>query len=201
RGFGHLASFQEQYKLAAVVRIDQPNASLERVLPFASEPKRSELIALHDGHGTVPGLYQWALYVRREELDYRYMDVRDFRSNLPGFTPNPNYIVFAPKGHVPAHIMYGPFVKFSAGEHLGYITIKTGPADDVDPRQRLCGFDVFNGQRTITEMPILVGEARDATVDFPFAFEVTPEESTKPYEFRLYCWGLADVTVESVSVR
>jgi hypothetical protein len=201
RGFGHLASFQEQYKLAALVRIDQPNASPERVLPFANVPKRSELIALHDGHGSVPGLYQWALYVRREELDYRNMDVRDFRSNLPGFTPNPNYIVSAPKGHVPAHIMYGPFVKFSEGEHLGYVTIKTGRADDVDPRQRLCGFDVFNGQRTITEMPILVGEARDATVDFPFAFEVTAEESTKPYEFRLYCWGLADVTVESVSVR
>jgi hypothetical protein len=201
RGFGHLASFQDQYKLAALVRIDQPFATTERVLPFANEPKRSEVIALHNGTGVVPGMYHWGLYVRREEIDYRYMDLRNFRSNLPGFQPSPNHIVFAPKGHVPSHIMYGPFVKFSEGEHLGYVTLKTGPADDVDPRQRLCGFDVFNGQRTIVEMPILVGEARDATAEFAFAFDVTAEESHKPYEFRLYCWGLADVTVESVAVR
>jgi hypothetical protein len=201
RGLSRVPGFDELYRLAAVVRTDMPNVTSERILSFAHEPPQSELMALHGGTGKVPGHYNWGLYVRRMELDYRAMRTADFRSSLPGWEPSVDHIVHAPRGHVPAHIMYGPFVKFSEGQHLGYVRIKTGQAEGVDPRQRLCGFDVFNGQRTISEMGIFAGEARGATADFSFSFEIAPEEVGKAYEFRLYCWGLADVTVESVHVR
>jgi hypothetical protein len=201
RGLSRVPGFNELYRIGAVVRIDVATISPERILSFAKEPSRAEVIALSKGNGKVPGYYVWGLFVRRLDRDYRMLPSADFRSNLPGWQPSPDYVVRAPRGHDPAHIMYGPFVKFNKGRHLGYLQLKTGPAPDLDPRQRLCGFDVFNGEHSVVEIGISVGEARGTTAEYPFAFEVSEEESKNRYEFRLYCYGLADVTVESVNVR
>jgi hypothetical protein len=201
RGLSRVPGFDALYRIGAAVRIDVATVSAERILSFAREPSRAEIVALTKGNGKVPGYYSWGLFVRREDRDYRKLPSADFRSNLPNWQPNEAYIVHAPRGHEPAHIMYGPFVRFSQGQHLGFLRVKTGQAADLDARQRLCGFDVFNGERSVAEIGISVGEARGTTAEFPFSFNVNEAESAKPYEFRLFCHGLADVTVESVHIR
>jgi hypothetical protein len=201
RGLSGVPGFDALYRIAAVVRIDVASVSSERILPFANEPSRAELIALAKGTGKVPGMYAWGLYARRQDRDYRRLPTSQFKSNLRGWQPNSEFIVQAPRGHDPAHIMYGPFIEFSQGNHMGYLRLRSGSTSDVDPRQRLCAFDVFNGQRSIAELSISVGEAQGSTANFPFSFDISAEDTKKPIEFRLYCYGLSDVTVESVHVR
>lgn len=200
RGFRHEPSFDEHYRLAALVRTDSTEVSQERVLPFKIDPPYRERAALVRGVGKVAGRYPWALYQRRHSGDYRRLDANRFYSNLPGWQRHPEHVVHAPRGHTPSHVLYGPFVALDPGPHDGFLRLRAGTAPGLDPRQRLCGFDVFDGSRTIVDLPVTVGEVLGLTVDFPFSFQA-PEGSRARYEFRLYCWGLADVTVLGAYVR
>jgi hypothetical protein len=202
RSLGHEPGFNEQYRLAALVRTDSSELSTDRVLPITDpEPPRSELVALREGKGHVRGRYDWALYERRKPGAYAPLPVTGFRSNLPGWKRSDRLIVAAPKGHVPAHIMWGPFIQLPRGSYGGYVKMELGRVEGLASWQRLCGFEVYDGKRSLTQAQLLVGlPAAPGARKIDFTFEVRPEDESRKIEFRMYCWGLADVTVESVLI-
>lgn len=200
RGFGRMPGFDRQYRLAALVRTDSSEVTRERVRTFDDEgPSRAELVKLRAGTAPIPGRFNWALYERRPPGSFAPLPTAGFRSNLPGWRPSNDYIVAAKKGHAPAHIMWGPFVRLPAGPVKGYVELRLENLAGVPAGQRLCGFDVFDGKKSLTQTS-LVSEASpaDAVRKLPFSFVVSPEQVDSKLEFRMYCWGGADVTVESV---
>jgi len=199
RGFRRLPAFHDRYKLVALTRVDTSRVTEENVLSFGSEPSYPEIVALSEGRGRVPGLYRWALYQRREDGSVRTFRNDEFRSNLPDFRPSTDYVVFARAGHVPAHIMWGPFASLTPGKYVGKIHMNVGKTE-ADPRQRLCSLDVFDGKASLSETPMSVGALAGQTSDVSFKFDVDSAGADKKYEFRMYCWGLADVKVISVSL-
>lgn len=132
-------------------------------------------------------------------VTYRPLPVAGFRSNLADWRPSDEYIVSASKGHPPAHIMWGPSVQLPSGPVKGYVKLRLGELAGVGAQERLCGFDVFDGKSSLTEVSVMAGLPEGASArNVPFAFELTPEQAGSKIEFRLYCWGKTDVTVESV---
>jgi hypothetical protein len=132
-------------------------------------------------------------------VTYTPVPAEGFRSNLPGWQPSADFIVTAKKGHAPSHIMWGPSIRLPAGAVKGYVKLRVGELDGVEPQQQLCGFDVFDGKQSLTEAPVVAGGPElGAARNVPFAFALTPDQANANIEFRLYCWGRADVTVDSV---
>jgi hypothetical protein len=132
-------------------------------------------------------------------VTYKPVPMAGFRSNLPDWRPSEEYIVSAAKGHPPAHIMWGPSIRLPAGAVKGYVKLRLGELAGIGAGERLCGFDVFDGKRSLTEGSLMAGAPEDGVArSLPFAFDLTPEQAESNIEFRLYCWGKTDVTVESV---
>jgi hypothetical protein len=201
RGFGRDQEFNRQYHLAALVRTDSSEVTTERVLTVGDpEPPRTELIKLREGKGHVPGRYDWALYERRTPGVYAPVSTTGFRSNLPGWERSDQYIVSAKRGHAPIHIMWGPFIQLQPGRYDGYVKMNIGELDGLDPRQRLCGFDVYDGKRSRAEQSLVTGLSAPGARNLYFAFDVEPTDPNAKFEFRMYCSGLADITIDSVFI-
>jgi hypothetical protein len=156
-------------------------------------------VKLRAGTAQIPGRYNWALYERRQPGSYSPVPTTGFRSNLPDWRPTNEYIVAAKQGHAPAHIMWGPFIRLPAGPVKGYVKVRLGSLAGIATGQRLCGFDVFDGKQSLARASLVSETSAAGSVrNLPFAFVLHPEQMDSKLEFRMYCWGQTDITVESV---
>lgn len=110
--------------------------------------------------------------------------------------PAGNAILYAPAGHTPGHIIYGPYWRLPAGRYRGEISLAIGTGGDEG--EHLCTMDIYDGERALGSQEIKQDPAL-RTRKVAVTFAVPDGAPTRPYEARLWCTGKVSVTVNRVA--
>ena len=84
---------------------------------------------------------------------------------------------------------------FPRGTYRASYDLKIRNVDANAPSGEICKFDVWDGVKATNEQTLTLAEWTDRDGALEATFEVSAEAETRRYEFRLYCFGVADVTV------
>ncbi len=197
RGFRRFYRFWRDYEVTGLVQKDADlRVSVDRVMRFEHAPSVDELVAWRRGRGPMPGQWSWAIWQRRRgPVPPRPLGRLDVGSQLEGALDHPGALVHAPRGHAPMHVLIGPGMVFPRGTYRASYDLKIRNVDANAPSGEICKFDVWDGVKATNEQTLTLAEWTDRDGALEATFEVSAEAETRRYEFRLYCFGVADVTV------
>ena len=197
RNFRRYYRFWRDYEIRGLVQKDVVmRASADRIMPFDREPTIAELVALRSGHGPVPGTWSWAIWGRRTRpLPARPFGRLDVGSQLAGALDHPGVLMLAPRGHAPMHVLHGPGMVFPPGRYrVAYDVTIANVAAEV-PSGEICKFDVWDGVKARNEQTLSDPAWRDHAGTLEATFDVSEDSAGRGHELRLFCFGVADVTV------
>jgi hypothetical protein len=202
RGFRFLEEFYLHYELVGMVRMDGAEVTQERFLTLPRDATDRSVVALIAGQGRVPGLYLWGLWSRTGEPEAkRALRASDFSTRLDakGVLGVEGNILVAPAEHPASHVLFGPFLQLDPGRYVGKLEIQWDYQDrEVD---RLCSFEVFDGTTVQAEQTLLGNRPPRGGENVFFDFYNAPRGAEdRRFEFRLWCWGNAEVRVHAISL-
>ena len=197
RDFRRYFRFWRDYELRGLMRKDVlMHVSAERMMPIDQEPTGQALIALRNGKGPVPGKYSWAVWGRRgRPLPPRPFGRLDVHSQLTGALEHDGALMVATRGHPPGHVLHGPGMVFPPGRYRVSYDLEVRNAAASAPAADMCKFDIWDGIAASGQQTLTVADWQDRDGKLEAPFTVTQEAATRGHEFRLYCFGIADVTV------
>ncbi len=197
RNFRRFFRFWRDYEVRGLVQTDVlMHVAADRIMAVEVEPTREELIALRNGTGPARGRYSWAIWGRRTRpLPPRPFGRLDLGSQLKGALDHDGALMVAPRGHAPMHVMHGPGMVFPPGRYRVSYDLRVRNMAPTGDHAELCKLDVWDGVAAASEHTLLAEDWRDRDGKLETLLTVSDEAASRAYEFRLYCFGIADVTV------
>ncbi|MCK5799252.1 MAG: hypothetical protein KAI47_18800 [Deltaproteobacteria bacterium] len=201
RGLRFIEDFYTHYELSALLRMDGASVSEERVFEVPRTIRDSDIENLVKGKGSRPGLHTWALWKRtgypqkRRAFDAKTFFTRLTDKSVLGRDGN---VLKVARGHSAVDVLFGPYVSLNPGRYVLEMPIRWANYDKKSGD--LCNLEVYDGLsvvagKRLTKNRAIMGEER---VIRDFFVDVKARD--RKYEFRLFCWGNADVIVKSMNL-
>ena len=197
RNFRRYYRFWRDYELRGLVQKDVVmQASPDRIMRVEPDLTLEALVALRNGSGPVPGKWSWAIWERRKgPVPPRPFGRLDLGSQLQGAQDHPGTLMVAPRGHAPMHVVHGPGMVFPPGRYRVSYAMKIHNVDASAKSGEICKSDVWDGVAPRNEQTLTTATWTDRDAPLEATFDVTEEAASRAYEFRIFCFGVADVTV------